>query len=196
MHLCSSFAASWLEAPNLAPPASALAISACESGLSREVPLPGGSFTGGLIFGGFISLPRLNSFFFGFSLGFSFFGCLISLFLNSFFFGFSLICSTASIFSFGSGSGYGSGLGSGFGGSGFSSSSGGGLGSGSGSSGSCCAHGGTMVMSMGIATSGSRHTISDMTQKNANAAMCKPKAISTVRKVSGADTSSACSYSR
>ena len=143
--------------------------SSGESGLSAAVALPvffmGGAST-------FFALSRRSSFsgFFG--------GVLMSLaFLRksgfSFGFGFSFTCSTASTLgcSIFSGSGGLIGLGSGLASSGF----GGGLGSGSGSS-VCSAHGGTIVMSMGMITSGARNMILATAQKKMNAARCRAKA--------------------
>ena len=120
----------------------------------------------------FFALSRRSSFsgFFG--------GVLMSLaFLRksgfSFGLGFSFTCSTASTFGcsiFGSGS-FTCGFGSGFASSGL----GGGLGSGSGSS-VCSAHGGTIVMSMGITTSGLRNANLAIPQKKMNIARCTAKA--------------------
>ena len=71
-------------------------------------------------------------------------------------------------------------------------SGGGGAGSGSGSS-VCCAHGGTIVMSIGMITSGLRKVMTPMAQKNRNSAACTAKAMPNVRHVSPLAGASVCS---
>ena len=114
-------------------------------------------------------------------------------FLRSTFSGFffSTTFSTASTFGFTS-----TFSGSGAFGGGFTScftSGGGGLGSGSGSS-VCCAHGGTIVMSIGMMTSGLRKLMIPMPQKNRKSATCTAKAMPNVRHESPQSGAPVCSH--